>query len=199
MWRFSDPPLWVSHNIWMAICYILHFCHFSISNQCFFYLDHRFGQGQVRRQVDQVQGRDRQEVQEPIARQPQIPSGSVDVPLGEVEAPSMPMSEDSTERVLPHPRRGRRRRRRGQQQRGWGRGRGQRWRRRCRHVRLVRHLRLRGKERKETVGCPDNDAGPASNGSDDQEENSGHGMEEGMETKDEEVQAKIEKVLSEIS
>ena len=68
--------------------------------------------------MDKVQGRDRQEVQEPVTRQPEIPSGSIDVPLGEVKAPSLPMSKDSTERILPHPRRCRRRRRRGQQQRG---------------------------------------------------------------------------------
>ena len=49
--------------------------------------DHRPRQGQVGRQVDPVPRRDRQTIQKSDQRKPQIPERTVDIPVGQIEAP----------------------------------------------------------------------------------------------------------------
>jgi hypothetical protein len=51
--------------------------------------DHGARQGQVGRQVDPVQGGDRQALQEPGQGQPQVPERPVHLPLGADEAPPL--------------------------------------------------------------------------------------------------------------
>ena len=152
--------------------------------------DHCSRQGQVRREVDPLPCGNRQTIQKSEQREPQIPERTVDISVGQIEAPQMSVPEDQTERVVSHPRCRRRWRRR----RCWGwrqrRQRGGHWRRRqLRHLRRV--LRLRRRTSWKEAFSSSNTDGSEKDWSNDQEENFGHGVEEGVEEEDETFQATI--------